>query len=180
MWTFTKYIALSFLLFLIMPNEINAQAGDTSSCNSQKTQIDICKYWRSKIDYKMKFLSDPTLDNFSPENVTKAIDCLLKLEGKKGRARFGGAVSLEVSVIFAPSSIEVGALYYISYLYYQKWEHAMAVALIDEDGNVNSSKVIKKAYSMYKKWFKKIEEIGLEKARKQKLDPLGGTDVRWY
>jgi hypothetical protein len=29
-------------------------------------------------------------------------------------------------------------------------------------------------------WFEKVKEIGLQKAREEKLDPLNGVPVRWY
>ena len=108
------------------------------------------------------------------------IECLLKMEGNKNRARFSGAVKDYVSQLFENTPADVAALFYISYLYHQKWDHADAVALRGSDGSVNTPKVVQDAYRSYKKWFAEVKRIGLSKAREMKLDPLKHTKVTWY
>jgi hypothetical protein len=72
-------------------------------------------------------------------------------------------------------------LYYVSYLFHQPWDQADAPFLVSQrNSKLNSDKNVSKAYKAYKKWFKKVIEIGLEEARKQKLDPLEGSGVKWY
>ena len=101
------------------------------------------------------------------------------MEGNK-QAAFSGAVQLYVSQSFENTPADVAALYYISFLYHQKWDHSDAVALSGKDGAVNTPEVVSEAYRGYKKWFAQVKRVGLAKAREMKLDPLKGTKVRWY
>lgn len=119
----------------------------------------------------------------------EGIGCLLTLWGNKARSRFTGytRVSNEVAspppppLIKKPASVEVAALYYISYMFYDKWEHAGSTRLFDEtSGKISySEKTVKRAYESYLQWFKKIQLIGVDEARKQKLDPLAGSGIGW-
>jgi len=52
--------------------------------------------------------------------------------------------------------------------------------LVDRNGKKNTKGSIKVAYEAYLSWFEKVKEIGLQKAREEKLDPLNGAPVRWY
>lgn len=108
------------------------------------------------------------------------IECLLKMEGNKHKAAFSGAVKDYVSQSFENTPADVAALYYISYLYHQRFDHADAVALSGANGAVNTPEVIREAYRGYKKWFAEVKRVGLARAREMKLDPLKGTKVRWY
>jgi len=77
--------------------------------------------------------------------------------------------------------VEVAALYYISYLFTQKWDHADAIALVStKEDRLATDDDVANAYEAYEKWFARIKTIGLTEARKQKLDPLAGIDIRWY
>lgn len=100
--------------------------------------------------------------------------------GNKHSAKFGGAQQLYVSQLFEPTTAEVAALYYISYLFYQKWDHADAVALRAENGEVDKPEAVRQAYQSYKKWFKEIKRVGLAKAREMKIEPLKDPKVHWY
>ena len=148
----------------------------------RQVQVDDCMYWQSKVDASIIL---PT--NFKEINEKElhtrmeAIECLLKLEGNKGQAKFSGAVKDNVSQIFEHATVEVAALYYISYLYYQKFDHANAVALRDErTGKVNSPEIVKEAYEYYRDWFKEIKKVGLTKAKEMEMDPLKGKPIKWY
>ena len=55
--------------------------------------------------------------------MVQAIDCLLRLEGNKRKAEFTGATNPYTSQIFEAATVEVAALFYISHLFYQKWDH---------------------------------------------------------
>lgn len=140
-----------------------------------------CKYWQSKVDTKVQ-LSDERqeIDQNNPENILNAIECLLNLESNKNKAKFTGATKFEVSQIFEPATVDVASLYYISYLYYQKWNHADAIALVDINGNINTPETIQQAYKSYRKWYKEVKKIGLQEAKKQNLDPLANSNIRWY
>ena len=146
-----------------------------------KCEPDICEYWRSKVDATVRSPPNTSkVDEKNPLTVIAAIECLIKMEGNKHPATFSGAVSLEASQIFPQATADVAALYYISYLYHQKWDHADAIALRGADGSVNTPKVIREAYRSYKKWFKSVKRVGLPRAREMKLDPLKETKVYWY
>ena len=140
-----------------------------------------CQYWRSKVDATVTSPEKtPEADVTDPQIVLAGIECLLKIEGNKHPAKFSGAVNDEVSQIFPRATADVAALYYISFLYYQKWEHANAIALRGPDGEVNKSDDIREAYRSYRKWFEQVKRVGLAKARELKLEPLKDTKVHWY
>lgn len=146
---------------------------------AQKNNL-TCADWQSRVDFnKPLVLVNP--ENKSQEEIFLAVKCLLQLEGKKEESNVAGASDARVSNFFGATSVEVAALYYVSYLYYQKWNHASAPFLVNQrESKLNSDKAVSKAYKAYKKWFEKVREIGLEEARKRKLDPLLGSGVRWY
>lgn len=143
-----------------------------------EAKADICKYWQSQVDMETEV--DFEVDETDPKNVLVGIDCLLKLEGNKKEGLFSGATKDNISQTFPAVSIEICALYYVSYLFYQDWRHANAVALVGNDGSINSDEVVKKAFESYKSWLKKLKKIGLQKARKMKLDPLANSGIKWY
>jgi hypothetical protein len=139
----------------------------------------ICEYWQSKVDIEKPDFNFE-IDETNPENAMRGIDCLLKLEGNKKEGLFSGATSDSVSQTFPPSSVEICALYYVSYLFYQDWKHADAIALVGRDSSINSDESVKKAFENYKFWLKKIKKTGLQKAREINLDPLSNSGIRWY
>jgi hypothetical protein len=146
-----------------------------------KKQSTGCQYWQSKVDAEVgPPASAQKTNETDPQTILDGIACLLQMEGNKHSARFSGATKPYVSQIFKPATVDIAALYYISYLYHQRWDHADAVALRDESGEVNSPRAIPKAYKSYRKWFEEVKKIGLSKAREMKLDPLKDAKVRWY
>jgi hypothetical protein len=171
-----------FLVVLFFLFGVTSQMAQTKSNELKK---DICYRWQTQVDpsFKRIEINESTL---SVAEVQEGIGCLLKLQGKTNKARFTGATRLNpyASQGNKPSqkaaTVEIAALYYISYLFYNNWEHASSLSLYDENtGEVNSKKNVKIAYKSYREWFKKVIEIGLEEARKQKLDPLSGSSVSW-
>jgi hypothetical protein len=139
-----------------------------------------CASWQAKVDPNVKPLKECSADETSDKDVMKGIECLMRLEGRKGKSKHQGATRLYVSQGFGPASVEVAALYYVSYLYCQKWDHASAIALRDEKGGVDKPEAVRQAFESYKKWFKEVEKVGLAKAREMKLEPLKDTRVHWY
>lgn len=117
--------------------------------------------------------------NLPESKRVEMIACLLRLKGDRSPF-WGVATNNSVSQTFGPSPLEVVALFNISYIFYGNKDFADAMVLVDEDGKQNSNESIDIAYKAYKKWFKTVKKIGLEEARKQKLDPLDGSGVRWY
>lgn len=139
-----------------------------------------CEYWWSKADENMPRAKEADPDLSDPHVVMAGIECLLKMKGNKHPARFSGAISLTVSQIFENTTADVAALYYISYLFYEKWDHADAVALRGRDGDFNTPRIIAEAHKSYERWFQEVKGIGLTKAREQKLNPLKYSQLRWY
>ena len=141
-----------------------------------------CKYWQAKVDPSITLLrssSQPSKAN--EDDPLEAIECLLKLEGKTSRSAFSSAtVGYDISQRFPPATVEVAALYYASYLYHRTWHHARAMILMDQEGKKNTKTAIKAAYRAYRSWFATVREIGFREAREQRLDPLDGTNIRWY
>jgi len=155
----------------------------SSKLKASRLGYDNCRYWESKVAPIESSVEEKKSINEDEEaNILEAIDCLLKLEGDKRVAKFGGAAHPRVSRIFDEmSKVEVAALYYISYLFYQKWDHSNAVFLVDKQADkLNTEEAIKEAYRLYREWFQKVKTIGLSNARAAKLDPLTGSNIRWY
>lgn len=142
------------------------------------SMAEVCKYWQAEVDPDIEVEFE--IDETKSKNIMKGIECLLSLEGNKQEGLFGGATNESVSQIFPKSTIEICALYYISYLFYQDWNHASAVALVGSDGSLNSDETVKRAFERYRLWFTKIKKVGLQKARSQRIDPLEGSGMRWY
>ena len=170
------YVIVLFFCFVLFVKPCGLAGGD----------IDNCSYWHSRVDPNVDYKGDiNTIDESKEEVIMQGIECLLKCEGNTRVAKFWGATGYTTSGGIVPSPVEVAALFYISYLYYQDWEHCGAVTLIDinhrGENNENTKDAIKKAYNSYRKWFQKVKEIGLRKARAMNLDPLCFTeDVCWY
>lgn len=140
-----------------------------------------CSYWHKSVGVKNLKYAGSKIDEKNPVKIIEGIECLLKLEGNQSRGAFSGATNFQVSELLPPSTVEICALYYISWLFYENYEHASGVALVDESNlRLNSKKSIMMAYTSYRNWFETVKEIGLEEARKQNLDPLKGSGVRWY
>jgi hypothetical protein len=159
-----------------------------------------CDYWQSQVDSKMSFesnkqngktdlkiliksrdlKSNSAFINLNQDEIFFGIKCFLELKGKKYESKLNGTTRPDVSQRFGATSVEVAALYYISYIFYQKWDHADAPFLINSDKKFNTDESVSAAYGSYEKWFTHLNRIGLEEARKQKLDPLASSGVSWY
>lgn len=170
-----------FLIILFLLGVTSQMAQNKSN----QVKNSACLKWQTQVDpsFQRIEIDESTL---SDAQIQEGMECLLALKGKTNKARFTGTTRFNPSssqgykLSKKAATVEIAALYYISYLFYNNWEHAGAVALYDEDtGEVNSEKNIGRAYKSYQEWFKKIIKIGLEEARKQKLDPLDGSDISW-
>jgi hypothetical protein len=148
-----------------------------SMCNAQDIP---CEYWQAKIDPTINWANDNLREEADDAQILQAISCLLKLEGRKTASKLRGATRFDVSQGFAPASVEVAALYYISFLYFQKWDHAGAIALQDHEGQIDKPEAVSQAYKSYKKWFEQVKKVGWSRARKMKPRPLADTTVHWY
>ncbi len=162
-----------------------------------------CEYWQSRVIPTSKIKSQTNeirtdgdlslllqgnnsrlnithLEDLTESETLEGIKCLLKLKGNKTLSDLS-VMRADVSQYFVTTTpVEVAALYYVSYIFLQKWDHADAAFLVDKRNKLNSRKTVSIAYKAYKKWFAKVKKIGLEEARKQKLDPLRNSGVRWY
>lgn len=140
----------------------------------------VCQYWQSKVDPTVKITAATSSFNEEQLTILPAIECLLKLKGKTYRSVYNsGTVGYHLSTRFPAPSVELAALYYVSYLFYQDWRHAGAIALFDKNGKMNSKRIIRQAYKAYAAWFEKIKKAGLDKSREQNINPLAGTDIFW-
>jgi hypothetical protein len=163
-----KSIILAFVLTLFI-----------SPCFAQRTSQKTCRDWQLRVAPTTSFFFKGS-DDGRQEEIFEAVDCLLKLKGKKYNSNFGGATRADVSQTFGKTSVEVAALYFITYLVHQKWDYADAPFLVNKKQKLNTSKSVNQAYKAYKTWFAKVKEMGLEEARKQNLNPLVNTTIRWY
>jgi hypothetical protein len=135
-----------------------------------------CEKWIGLVDPELKGRArKPATD----KEVMQAIQCLLTCRGNMKIAGFGGATRSEVSQSFPPATVELAALFYISYLFEGRWDHADGVALCDEN-SINPEGAISAAYGGYLKWFAQIRKLGIAEARRRHLSPLSGTGFQWY
>ncbi len=146
-----------------------------------------CRYWFDKVDPKSEEV-DYELDEENPQNIIKGIECLLTLEGKNREGVRSGSKP-EVSQLVPKASVAINALYQISELFYGNENFASAIALVSEPAETygeydrvrfNSKRYAKKAFASYRKWFENVKQIGLDESRRQKLDPLANSGIRWY
>lgn len=159
-----------------------------------------CSEWQSRVDPEVKSptakqivydaitmgelngkfdVKESSFSNLSQGEALEAMDCLIKLRGRKHDSKIKGPTRPDTSQTFDASSVEVAALYWISAVYLQRWGHAGAAALRGKNG-LNSNETISKAYDSYEKWLVEIRKIGLDEARLRELDPLAGTGISWY
>jgi|GEM_PF-1324560 len=198
-------ILFLLLLFLITPNygQNKMDQETVDPCKKWLSKVDPSVYYHYEINTFKKItpeedsstnkanlealgrsLAQPPSNDYFPdttytdEEVMAAIGCLLKCKGNKNPAKIGGVTTIYFSQFYPDASIEVAALYYISYLYKANYTHAMGIAL-RKDGRFNPPGAVEIAYSYYEKWFEKVKKIGLAKARKLKLEPLEGSGVSW-
>jgi hypothetical protein len=155
--------------------------GTAKKTESHQQEADKCLYWQSRVDPSIQRpKSIKTSDLESDQSIINGMECLLKLQGNKNKSIIEGATSPYASQTFGAATVEVSALYYISYLYYRKWDHALAASLMSNDRTADDPYTISSAYDAYRDWLKGIKKIGLAKARERHIDPLQGTGIRWY
>lgn len=178
-------IIVSATLNLVLTTTLTACAAAKSSpvqvSNKMQTATNKCLYWQSRVDESVKPPeSYKGLDETNEQNIMEGIECLLNLEGNRNDAKFSGANKPYVSQIFKQATVEVAALYYISYLYTQKWDHADAIFLANDNEEATEAETTRRAYKAYRAWYKEVKKIGIAKAREKHLNPLEGTGIRWY
>lgn len=110
----------------------------------------------------------------------EGMSCLLQCRGITREAGISGATHYEVSAGLPRATVELAALYYISFLFTGQRTHADGVALWNSDGVINPPGSIDTAYEAYERWFRRVQELGLATAREQGLNPLEGTGLAWY
>lgn len=109
----------------------------------------------------------------------EAAECFIALEGNGSISRLQGATRPDVSQTFGPARVDVAALYYIGYLFLERWDHGSAIYLSDKFERPESKRAAV-AFESYKTWLKEVRRIGVKTAREKKLDPLAGTGLSWY
>jgi hypothetical protein len=140
----------------------------------------VCREWDAKVNPAVRGKIAVKVESLSDDEVMVAIGCLLKHRGDQRPARFRGATHYEVSQLLPAASIELASLYYISYLFTGNFQHGDGIAFWDQHGVINPPGACEIAYDAYSKWFEQVRSMGLAAARKKKLDPLQGTNLRWY
>jgi hypothetical protein len=142
---------------------------------------DSCRYWSSRVDSTVSLPDNfERLDEKDSQNIMAGIRCLLQLEGNHNKARFSGATRFDTSQTFSSQTVDVAALFYISYLYYQDWGAFSGAVALRGDGGIDKPSATRKAYKYYREWFKEVEKIGIVEARKKQLAPLKDKDISWY
>ena len=123
-------IGVCVAAFLVLCfNSVYGLAQDGSARRDPKpTQKVDCAYWLSLIDGTVERIAE-RIDELEADTATKGIVCLLSFHGNKNPARFSGALRNDISRTFPDTPAEVAALYYVSYLFHQRFENIPAYAL---------------------------------------------------
>lgn len=140
---------------------------------------EFCDYWQSKVVVEVP-LRGEAFELPSTDELVRVCECLLELRGDSRPARFGGARRVDVSEIFGPVSSEIGALYYLSYIFYGDDGFSDAVTLIDEFGKPNQARSVDRAFASASQWLEQVSSVGLDEVGLRGLDPLFFTTVTWY
>ena len=111
-----------------------------SNTNGQKQSMN-CNFWQSRVNPEIKMRGkeeNPSTDlkvlletnnssvlekpfnDLNQKEIFFGVVCLLNLEGNKKDSNLSGATRTDVSQTFGATSVEVAALYYISYIFFQK------------------------------------------------------------
>lgn len=165
------YILLAIILFTSNIFAINQ--------NIEKNNIQL--YWYSKVAANV--LPPPNCEYINEDNTEHslfAIEYLLTLEGDSHPAEFSGATHVGANSPNVTCTVEVAALFYISYIFYKNWQHADGVALLAFNKKLNDPETIKKAYSYYREWFALVKVIGIDQARELNIGPLDNKDISWW
>lgn len=140
----------------------------------------LCRKWLVRVDPRLGKAAVLLPTTPSDMEVFEGIGCLMASRGNRNPARFSGATSPGVSHVLPAATVELAALYYISYLYSGNWRYGDGVALWNRDGVINPPGSIDVAYAAYTAWHEKLAEMGLSAARARHLEPLTGTGLSWY
>lgn len=141
---------------------------------------DECAPWRAIADPRR---TDEVDSSRLPRDseVVEAIRCLLELEGEKSLGRFGGATRDDTSAwAWEEATVELDALYTISWIFWQRYDHAGIVALTRDGEGLNPPGATAEAFRDVRTWFERLKVEGIEALRLRGDGPLTSGRVRWY
>ena len=118
----------------------------------------------------------------------EAIKCLLSAEDDTRTSVFEMRGNSEWSQMYSAPSVNLAALWTISYIYTSDFNHSLAMALVGQDAAssdsngiyVTKQEAVHRAFRAYRVWYEKVKRIGLSRAQADNLDPLEGTGLCWY
>lgn len=141
-----------------------------------------CERWRAMVDPQARSSTNrPDVEHLSEAESLAGIACLLSLEGDRRLGKFSGATRMDVSQFFPRATIELDALYVISAIYNEKWDHASGVALVDRKSRILSPRAAAKlAFPAVKAWYLRVQGGSLQELRIAQDDPLKTSGVKWY
>lgn len=131
---------------------------------------------------------DPSLGKSSfaisfriPENERlAAMECFLQSKGNLTSLSTGDQHEFQRRNVSTAPTIEIAALYYVTYMFEEKWDHAGGIALWNKKAEINPPGSVQEAYRCYREWLVKLKELGLAEVKKQGLGPLDKSSVQWF
>jgi hypothetical protein len=124
-------------------------------------------------------------NEFSNADIEKMIAELLTYKGDTRKCfvkiNCGGNTTYNGNLTYY--SLQVEALYIINSIFFDSYtQYSPCPILSDESGNMATmdGEIINKAFGAYEKWFVEIKIMGIGNARAAQVNPLKGTDVKWY
>jgi hypothetical protein len=172
---------LATLLTVTLLYSAQLNAGNPKDPELRK-KTHVCEVWWALADPRVHSnLPTPEFAKLTDDEAVAGIGCLLNLEGKTRSGKFSGATRFEVSQTFPQATVELDALFLVSSIYRQQWAHADGVALVDASGRIQKpNSGAKRLFPFVKEWYRRINEGGLEVARRKNDDPLAGSGLHWY
>ena len=82
-------------------------------------------------------------------------------------------------------TVEVVALYLISAIYFQRTDFSRMAILRDPNievhrGVSNKKENVERAYQSVEQWVEKCKREGIASLREKKIDPLAGSNLKWW
>jgi hypothetical protein len=171
-------LIMAFSMFMVAP----IGAPQSKEKTGQAKAADECRRWRAMVDPQVHSASiHPEVANLADAEASFGISCLLVLEGIHRPGRFSGVTRLDVSQLLPQATVGLDALYVISAIYNQKWEHAQGIALVDSKFQLlTPEKGAKSAFPFVKAWYARVKNLGIGKLRAEHDDPLRDSGLKWF
>lgn len=123
--------------------------------------------------------------DFSNEDIEKMITELLTYKGdtRKCFMKISCAEDIKLPENISNYSLQVEALYIINSIFFENYtNYSPCPILTNTKGEIATTDelMIGEAFEAYEKWFENIKIVGIGNARAEKINPLEGSNIKWF